>query len=154
MESKGDSQGSEFLIQSAGWDWGPAWMPRAYSLDLRERVVSAVASGAKCRDVARIFQISASCVVKWSQRHRATGSAAAKPIGGQPSSLLAHRDWVLGRLQAVPDLTLRALVIELQDRGVVTSYGAVWRLVHGAQLSFKKNAVRHRAGSPRRSPKT
>jgi transposase len=61
---------------------------------------------------------------------------------------------MLERLQAKPDLTLRALVIELEDRGVVTSYGAVWRLVHAAGLSFKKNAVRHRTGSPRRRAKT
>ena len=128
-------------------------MPRAYSFDLRERVVSAVSSGMSCHEAARLFQVSVSSVVKWSQRHRATGSAAAKPMGGQPSSLLAHREWMLGRLKAAPDLTLRALVVELRKRRVTTSYGAVWRLVHGAGLSFKKNAVRHRTGSPRRSAK-
>jgi transposase len=54
----------------------------------------------------------------------------------------------MARLQAVPDLTLRALVVELRERGVVTSYGSVWRIVHDAGVSFKKNFVRHRAGSP------
>jgi transposase len=101
-----------------------------------------------------VFGVSVASVVKWSRRLRATGSAAAKPMGRrQPRSLVAERDWLLARLAAVPDLTLRAVVVELGDRGVVTSYGSVWRIVHDAGISFKKNAVRHRAGSSRRSAK-
>jgi transposase len=71
-------------------------MPRAYSLDLRERVVAAVASGESCRKVAKVYQVSVASVVKWSQRHRATGSAAARPMGGKrPRSLAGERDWLL-----------------------------------------------------------
>ena len=129
-------------------------MARPYSLDLRERVVAAVLAGRSCRAVSVTFRISVASVVKWSQRYRATGSAAAKRMGNrQPRSLAAERDWILQRLASVPDLTLRALVVELGERGVVTSYGSVWRLVHDAGLSFKKNAVRHRAGSTRRGAK-
>ena len=128
-------------------------MARPYSLDLRERVVAAVAAGASCRKVAGLYnKIS---VAKWSQRYRATGSAAAKRMGGnQPRSLAGERDWLRARLAAVPDLTLRALVVELGERGVVTSYGSVWRIVHDAGIASKKNAVRHRAGSPRRRSQT
>lgn len=126
-------------------------MARAYSLDLRERVVAAVAAGESCRRVAATYRVSVASVVKWSQRFRRTGSAAAKPMGGnQPRSLAGERDWLLARLAATPDLTLRALVVELGERGVVTSYGSVWRIVHDAGISFKKNAVRHRARSVRR----
>ena len=129
-------------------------MARAYSLDLRERVVAAVLAGASCREAASTFRISVSSVVKWSRRRRLTGSSAAKPMGRQqPRSLAGERDWVLARLAAVPDLTLRALVVELGARGVVTSYGSVWRIVHDAGLSFKKNSVRHRTGSSRRGAK-
>ena len=126
-------------------------MARPYSLDLRERVVAAVAAGESCRQVAAIYRVSVASVVKWSQRFRRTGSAAAKRMGGnQPRSLAGERDWLLARLTATPDLTLRALVAELGERGVVTSYGSVWRIVHDAGISFKKNSVRHRARSPRR----
>jgi len=48
---------------------------------------------------------------------------------------------------------LPALVVELGERGVVTSYGSVWRTVRRTGFSFKKNAVRHGAGSSRRRPK-
>ena len=35
-------------------------------------------------------------VVKWSQRFRATGSAAARPMGGnRPYVLSSERDWLL-----------------------------------------------------------
>jgi transposase len=123
-------------------------MARAYSLDLRERVVAAVADGENCRQVAETYHISVASVVRWSQRFRQTGSAAAKRMGGHQSrSLAAEREWLLARLAATPDLTLRAVVAELGVRGVVTSYGSVWRIVHDADISFKKNSVRHRARS-------
>jgi len=141
-------------------------MARPYSLDLRERVVAAVAAGESCRKVAAVaagescrkvaamYKVSVASVVKWSQRFRTTGSAGAKRMGGnRPRSLAGERDWLLARLAAVPDLTLRALVVELGERGVVTSYGSVWRTVHHADISFKKNSVRHRAGSSRRGAK-
>jgi transposase len=100
-------------------------MARPYSLDLRERVVAAVAAGLSCREVARTFKVSVASVVKWSQRFRSTGSAAAKPMGGrQKHSLAPQRAWILARLEAAPDVTLRALVVELGERGVVTSYGS------------------------------
>ena len=41
----------------------------------------------------------------------------------------------------MPDLTLRALVAELRERGVVTSFGSVWRIVPDARLSFKKKTL-------------
>lgn len=122
-------------------------MPRAYSNDLRERVAASVNGGRSCRETATLFGVSVASVVKWSQRQRATGSAAAKPVGRQqPRSLAGERDWLLARLEAMPDLTLRALVAELGERGVMTSYGSVWRIVRDARLSFKKkDTVRHRA---------
>ena len=67
-------------------------MVRAYSNDLRERVAASVALGRRCRETADLFGVSVSSVVKWSQRRRSTGTAAALPIGGNRGrSLTAHR---------------------------------------------------------------
>ena len=122
-------------------------MARAYSQDLRERVVATVAGGQPSRIVAALFDVSVASVVKWSQRARATGSAAAKPMGGKRPYLLAQeRDWLLARLDAKPDLTLHALLDELRDRGVVVSCDTLWRFLRREGISFKKNRVRHRAG--------
>ena len=128
-------------------------MGRHYSNDLRERVAAVVLSGRSCREVASLFSVSVASAVKWSQRLRQTGSAAAKPQGRQQARALApHQAWILSRLEEEKDLTMRALAIELGARGIVTSEVSVWRLVRDARLSFKKNAVRRRAGSPRRGP--
>ena len=123
-------------------------MVRPYSLDLRKRVVAAVTSGKTCRSVAATFGVSVASVVKWSQRFRATGTAAAKPMGGRRPVLLAgQRAFILDRIEQVPNLSLRALGAELAERGIVVSYGAVWSFVHREGLSFKKKRPTGRAGS-------
>lgn len=122
-------------------------MARAYSLDLRERVVAAVEDGSPCRAVADTFGISPASVVKWSQRFRASGTAAAKPMGGKrPFALASQRDWLLARVAAKPDITLRALVAELAERDVKVSLYAVWHFLENESISFKKKPARQRAG--------
>jgi transposase len=128
-------------------------MGRAYSLDLRERVVAAVAAGESCRGVAGTFRVSVASVVKWSPRFRATGSAAARKVGGRrPYALSGERDWLLARLSKQPDITLRALAAELAERGIKVSYYAVWHFFEHEGISFKKKPARQRAGSPRCRP--
>ncbi len=122
-------------------------MARAYSLDLRDRVVAAVENGIPCRAMAATFGISPASVVKWSQRYRVSGSAAAKPMGGKrPFALADERDWLLGRIAEKPDITLRALVAELADRGITVSLYAVWHFLDKEGISFKKKRARQRAG--------
>jgi len=103
-------------------------------------VVAVVASGRPCRAVAAQFGVSVASVVKWSQRWRATGSAAAKPMGGRRALRLAgERAWLLARIVEKPDLTLRAVVVELAERGTPASYGAVWRFLAREGISLKKS---------------
>ena len=79
-------------------------------------------------------------VVKWSQRFRATGSAAAAKMGGwRPLRLTSERDWLLAQIAEKPDLTLRAVMAELAERGSPASYGAVWRLFKHEAITFKKS---------------
>ena len=128
-------------------------MVRAYSSDLRDRVVSAVLAGATVRSVAERFGVSVASVVKWSQRYRATGSAAAKPYpGSKPHVLVAERAWLLARIAEKPDLTLRAIQAELAERGVKASYHTVWAFFAREDMSFKKKPVRVGAGPSGRGP--
>ncbi len=121
-------------------------MARPYSNDLRERVVTRVAAGETCRSVAATFGVSVSAVVKWSQRFRTSGSMAPGRMGGRkPYALAGERDWVLERIAAKPDITLRALAAELAERGVKVSYYAVWNFVAHEGISFKKKPARRRA---------
>jgi transposase len=130
-------------------------MGRPYSLDLRERVVASVEGGRSCRETARLFEVSVASVVKWSQRKRQTGSAAAKPLGrrDRPLILLPEREWLLARMAAAPDLTLRGMQAELAARGVRVSCKAIWNFFRAEKLTFKKKPARRRAGSAgRRAP--
>lgn len=71
-------------------------MTRPYSMDLRERAVARVLAGESVRSVAAVLSISAATVVRWSGRHRATGSAAPGKIGGHKVGILSgHRDWLV-----------------------------------------------------------
>ena len=45
-----------------------------------------------------------------------------------------ERDWVLARIAEKPDLTLRALLRELADRGLVVSYYALWHFLQLEEL--------------------
>ena len=118
-------------------------MARAYSLDLRERVVAAVASGQSCRLVAKTFMVSVASDVKWSQRQRAVGSPASLKMGGRRPYLVSReRDWVLARISEKPDLTLRALLRELCARGLVVSYYALWHFLQHEGVTFKKKPSR------------
>ena len=118
-------------------------MTRPYSMDLRERAVVRVISGESVRSVAAALSVSPATVVRWSGRHRATGSAAPGKIGGHKVGVLSrHRDWLVER--AHRDFTLRGLVAELAERGVQVDYVQVWRFVHAEGLSFKKKRASRR----------
>jgi len=56
-------------------------MPRAYSQDLRERVIGAVEAGASCREAAAVFEVSPSSAIRWVALWWRTGTVAAKPVG-------------------------------------------------------------------------
>ena len=116
-------------------------MPRPYSQDLRDRVVTSVAGGRSRRATATIFSVSVATVVRWSQRFRTTGSAAALAMGGRRPHCLANKhEWLLARIAEKPDLTLRAIRAELAADGVKVSYGAVWAFFAREGITFKKRA--------------
>ncbi|MCH8139279.1 MAG: IS630 family transposase [Proteobacteria bacterium] len=114
-------------------------MTRAYSNDLRKRVVDAVGAGDSCRAVAKRFGVAVSSVVKWSQRYRATGSVAPGKMGGHRRPILEpHREFIIERITQTPHLTLHGLKDELAARGVIVSHNAVWLFLRREGLSFKK----------------
>ena len=115
-------------------------MARPYSQDLRERAVALVAAGHSRRKVARLLCLAESTVINWTKRQETTGTCAAKPMGGNRKALLLpERDWLLARVSAAPDLTVRALRAELAERDVEVCVDTVWRFLMAEGLSFKKN---------------
>ena len=57
-------------------------MAKAYSLDLRKRVVAAVAEGTALAEAAKRFRVSVASIVRWRALERRRGSARPKPFGG------------------------------------------------------------------------
>jgi transposase len=119
-------------------------------MDLRERAVARIAAGESVRSVAALLKVSVSSVVKWSQRYRATGSAAPGPQHGhRPKVLLPHRDWLFARMADGAGFTLRGLAGELAERGIKVDYRTLWNFVHAEGLSYKKNRAARRAAPAR-----
>ena len=118
-------------------------MTAPISNDLRARVVAAVSSGESIRAVAARFEVAASSVVKWSQRHRATGSVRPGKMGGYRKRILEpHRGFIAERLAQNPHLTLHGLKAELASRGIAVSHNTIWEFIRSEGLRFKKNAIR------------
>ena len=99
-------------------------MPRPYSTDLRERAVEAVESGASRREIAEIFKVGVSSVIRWCQRWSETGSAAPKRSGGSVSPLEEHSDWILALIAKQPDLTLEEILAVMAKQGIPGSRSA------------------------------
>ena len=93
-------------------------MPKAYSGDLRERVIEAVEAGASRREAAERFDVSVASAVKWLQRWGKTRSAAPKPRGGSISPLEEFAEQILDLIAQKPDLTLVETVAELRKRRI------------------------------------
>ena len=125
-------------------------MARAYSQDLRERVMDAVAGeGLSRRAAARQFGVSAAAAIKWRQRFQRTGERGrAGPGGHRPAKVPPHRAWVFAALAAQPAITLAALAARLlTERGVPVDTGLLSRFFKGEGISFKKKPGGLRAGS-------
>ena len=125
-------------------------MAKAYSEDLRERVIQAVEAGATRHMAAMHFKISASSAIRWVARWRASGEIAAKPRGGSASPLDDHQGVLLALAGEQPDLTLDEFCAALRERKIASSRVAIWRFFDRHGLSFKKNRARQRAAARRR----
>ena len=60
---------------------------RAYSVDLRERIVAAVDAGAARPAIARLFQVSEATIKRYLKRRRATGSLVPGRSPGRPPEI-------------------------------------------------------------------
>src|SRR3954454_21179279 len=75
---------------------------RAYSMDLRERVVAAVHAGLPQPQAATRFGVSLRTVERYLARRRATGGLAAteQRHGREPRQRRRLQAWLPGRLEA------------------------------------------------------
>src|SRR6185437_13255361 len=96
---------------------------KAYSLDLRERIVRAAEQGQPLTVVARTFAVARSTVQRYLTQARRLGHLAPKPIPGRPAAIPppAHRA-LENQVQGCPDATL-------------AEHCNAWEEAHGVRLS-------------------
>ena len=115
-------------------------LTKAYSLDLRERVVRFVEADHSCHAAARHFTVSVAFVVKLIAAFRRTGSFAPKPEGGwRYSKLDPHRDFLLRRVAETSDLMMPELAAELASLGTRVTPASIsrWFMPRSASASRK-----------------
>jgi transposase len=122
-----------------------------YSIDLRERVLTAVDAGEGTQEeIARRFRVSARWIRKLLARRAATGSIAPEANGGGRKPLIqaegaeALRDAV----RADPDATLEEL---RQATGFAGCLMTVWRALGRLKITRKKSPCGPGSNSTRRS---
>lgn len=128
-------------------------MGYGHSLDLRRRIIEAVAGGASAREAARRFAVSASSAVKLVRRWRETGSYAPGRVGGQKKRILIGReDWLHEAMATAPDITLAELQRRLAGDGIGVSLQTINVTLKALGYSYKKKARGRRSRSAPTSP--
>jgi transposase len=104
---------------------------RAYSKDLRLKVLDAVDGGMPREEVARIFGISLPSIKRWLKRRRETGEVDPKPISGPPAIKGAMlEEWLPAHLRSNPDLTLEEHCVAFEEEhGVKVSTATMSRSI-------------------------
>jgi len=120
---------------------------KAYSIDLRVRVLAERDGGAEVRETAEAFDVSESFIWKLLQRRSATGAIGPKPHPGRTPTWPAHADRIREGVERTPDATLK----ELRERlNLPISETTLWRALKAMKLTLKKSAAGRRAGPARR----
>ena len=120
---------------------------RAYSMDLRERVIKAYDAGeGTSRNLAERFGVSDRWVRKLLAQRRETGSIAPKEYqrGPKPKLSDAQRERLIVLAGEKPDLTLDQLRRRLRLR---CSLVTVWRELHKAGFTFKRSPSKLASGA-------
>ena len=124
-------------------------MPKPLSMDLRERLISAVEGGMSRRSAAKLFSVAPSTAIKWVDQQRRTGSVRPRARGGDYRShhLEAHADEIIS-LAKNTDLSLAELVDYVwQTHGLRVAPSTIWRLLDRHDMTYKKNRTRRRAAT-------
>lgn len=130
-------------------------MPRAYSADLRERVISVChEEGLSVAEVARRYRLGERTVYRWRQIVRQEGRCCARHrAGGRQAVVRGNEDVLRGLVAEANDATLADYVLTFGARtGRTLSPSAMCRALQRLGLRRKKKGpARRRAGSTGRS---
>lgn len=117
---------------------------KAYSQDLRERVMRAVDRGYRRTDIIKLFGISRATIKRYLRQRRETGQMSRKPIPGRPPSKSAPlQTGLVKQLEAYPDATLEMhCQFWEQTQGMRVSTSTVSRVIKRIGWTRKKKTLR------------
>ena len=115
---------------------------KAYSVDLRERVVASVESG-ECNipAAARRYKVSEPSIERWLARKRSIGTCAPLPYAGGPTRKLASAEAVIrAAVKAQSDATLQELCERVEKETKIKSNSSMmYRELVRLKLPRKKS---------------
>lgn len=113
---------------------------RAYSMDLRERVLADYDAGMSNEAVARKYRVSSRWVYNLRKRREETGDIAPRRGKTGPKPKLAeHSQRLLQLVEEQPDATLE----ELRERlGVAVCVTTIWKTLKALGVTLKKGNAR------------
>ena len=116
-------------------------MARAYSHDLRVRVLDAVEAGLSRRAAALRYQVGIATVIRWAAHATTTGETRAQRQGRPPGSKLDdHEAFLLALTEEKDDITLAEMQERLRtDRSVSVGLGTLWRFFARQAVTWKKS---------------
>jgi transposase len=105
---------------------------KAYSQDLRKRIIVAIEQGKTRKEVARLFNVSLSTVKRYIRQWQEFGHLQHRPIPGRPSKKLAHLPARLqAQLEATPHATLKEHCQQWEaQEGIKVSISTMSRAIH------------------------
>jgi transposase len=113
-------------------------MARAYSEDLRKRVLDACNHGASISEAAKRFAVSESFVEKLKRQYRRHGTLEPKPHrGGRKPLLVSYDESIRALLSANPDMTLEKLRDAL---GISIQLSTLWYHLKRLGLHLKNRS--------------
>lgn len=115
---------------------------KAYSQDLREKVMAAVTQGKHSnRQIAETLDISEPTIERWTRRKRETGSVAASGHAGGVARVLApHEKFLRDAVKAQPDISLEDLCGRVKtELGLKVSGSMISRELTRLRLPRKKS---------------
>ena len=124
---------------------------RAYSMDLRERVLKDVDGGMTTVAVAAKYSVSPALVRRLKQRRKATGEVAPRVPKPRPPARAAHADRLRAAIATTPDATLAELKARL---ALTVSLATLWRAVRDLGLTVKKKSSGRPSRTGRTSPRS
>ena len=113
---------------------------KQYSVDLRERLLSAIDAGLSQAEAARLFGVGPATITRWRRRQRERGHLVPSPRPGRRRRIVVEQEAALHeQVRALPDATLAEHCARWeQTHGVRVSPATMSRLLTRLDLPLKK----------------